>query len=243
MVREQLAELIQSSENLGSYEQRQNVMRLVARLIQHEPDRLGDLLRTQGLLQNSPLALLNGLADSLSQTEDQVTGWIAACELLYQNLTLLRSTEANALSARAASFLLISGLQAIEACTLPDRLKYQLTLHYGYMATELLSHNEREGVSLPTLLAYGAEGLSYIEYEAGTWAELYHELFMLLGEAISPAEVSQPTSELNDLLAQMDSLVRQRELVGLSQWFSVLSPALLQVYGPEFTSAVPDCPV
>ena len=243
MVREQLAELIQSSENLGSYEQRQNVRRLVARLTQHEPDRLGAFLKNHEPIQISPLALLNGLAESLSQTEKQVTGWIAACEIVYQNLTLLRSAKASALSARVGSFLVMSGQQAIEACTLPDRLKYQLTIHYGCMTTELLSHDEREGISLPTLLAYGAEGLSYIEYEAGTWAELYHELFWLLGEAISPTEASRPTSELKNLLIQMNSLVRERELVGLSQWFSVLSPALLQVYGPEYTPAVPDCPV
>lgn len=235
-----VAELIALTENLAGHEQHQSVMRLVARLSQNEPGSLGDQLRAGLRLQDSPIPLLIGLTESLAQTSDEVSGWLAACELLFQGLQMQQSLLDDALSARAASFLIMSGLQAIEACTLPDRLKYQLTAHYGCMATELLSEDT---LPLATLLAYAAEGLGYIEYEAGTWAELYHELFSLIGSALTDTDTSLPADKLENLLAQISRLIQARELEGLSQWFSILSPALRETFEAGQTQTTPDCPV
>lgn len=242
LVKEQLVELIQISENLTSYELRQSVRRLVNRLTLNEPGSLGDWLRCFETSQIGPIALLNGLAESLSQTEDQVTGWIAACELLFQSLTCLHRADSEALSARASSFLVMSGLQAIEACTLSNRLKYQLTTHYGCMATELLGYDAHHASTQALLLAYGAEGISYIEYEAGTWAELYHDLFMLLGTALATADYYQSPAERKQLLAQMNALVYDRQLEGLSHWYSIIRPVLLETCN-SLHPVLPDCTI
>jgi len=196
------------------------VERLIHRLCDLEPSLLGDMLAHHMLSGGKQLRpyLLLGLADCLQLPRSAVVGWASACEMLHNGSLIHDDLQdqdrfrrglptvwhqfgvANAVN--AGNYLLLGGVQAIEACTLDEAIKYRLALLYSYMATEIVQGQSREFElsqylacpELPqrylecirqktaALFAYGAEGLGYIETPAGTWAPLYHELFTLLGE-------------------------------------------------------------